>query len=568
MNISVIPRLTILLAALLQGIALWALDTVLENQWSLSQQPVALYICYTLTLALLTMLQLGLRRDNDQRMGIGLMLSGLMMALFAGYLGLQLLPAGSVYQDHIRFNFISIMTLLSFLALIYWQSWAAGDTSGYAALFRFAWRNVLILGLSALFTLIFWGLLQLCAELFQLIGIDFFNRLFDHSWFYYPVLAVVFGVGIMLFRSLESLLDTILRVLQIFSQWLLPLLLVIALLFLLALPFTGLQVLWDTGKGTALILSLLGLLLFFINAVYQHGGHVPYARWLHRLLYLGVLLLPIFSMIAAYGLYLRLQQYGFTVERGWALVTWAFLTAFCLGYAWLILRRGNAWTQGLGQINGVLGILLVITLMVLSSPWVDFRKISAHHQLTRFQQNHDFSNLDIWYLSYHLGRPGYLAIEQLKTEYADNEEALQQLNDGSYDNWQGDLSRPTRQQFAQSFSVYPENYPVPKELMDAIYQNVAAWYGPEQRHWYLLFVDLNHDHQPDPVLIEDQQQWGYAQLWSRTNGYWDYQAVNVDATDNWEDRSFADRLQMSPPKAVTPEWDNLRIGSVEVHITY
>jgi hypothetical protein len=120
-------------------------------------------------------------------------------------------------------------------------------------LFLWSWRNFLTLSLAVLFAGSFWLLLMLWAALFKAINIDFFSDLFEQRWFYYPAIALANGFGIIIFRKLTYIIDTITRLQQALIKFLLVLLSLVSLLFLGALPFTGLEPLWESG-GSSLIL--------------------------------------------------------------------------------------------------------------------------------------------------------------------------------------------------------------------------------------------------------------------------------------------------------------------------
>ncbi len=176
---------------------------------------------------------------------------------------------------------------------------------------------------------------MLWAALFKVIQIDFFDDLFAKQWFYYPTLSLAFAFGIIIFRNQAGVIDTITRIQQALMKFLLVILALVSVLFMLALPFTGLTPLWKTGHGSLLILCLQALMLFFLNAVYQADAESrPYPLWLHRAIYAAVALLPVYSLIACYGLMLRVEQYGWSVSRCWGLVLWAILALFSVGYLW------------------------------------------------------------------------------------------------------------------------------------------------------------------------------------------------------------------------------------------
>ncbi|WP_428243306.1 DUF4153 domain-containing protein [Gynuella sp.] len=563
MNIVTIPRRTILLAGLLQGLALGALGVQLDAQLWPFEQPVWLFLLYSLTLTIPCMLQLGLRTDNRRRMYIGLAIVTVLLASLATYIGLQLLPVDQLYDHYIKFNFICSITILCFVGQSYLQRWADRQSNCYAPLFHSVWRNLFILLLSMFFTLIVWALMMLWAELFKLIGIDFFSELFDRIWFYYPVLALAFAGGIILFRSLESLLDTLVSLLRVFSQWLLPLLVIMAVLFLLALPFTGLQALWNTGKGTVMVLSLQGCLLFFLNAVYQCGDRRIYGLWLHRIIYAACLLLPVFSLIAAYGLYLRIQQYGVTVERGWALVIWAFLASLVLSYSWHILRRWDAWPTEIGRTNNAAGIMLIVSLVLLNSPLIDLRKISAADQISRYEENHDVSAIDPWYLFYHLGLPGFLAAEQLKQQYSDDDALLLALADSQYHRRDREVDEGLLlQSFERQLSVYPPQAELPEGLLEALYNDREEWRGNRQIDWHLFMIDLNNDQQADPVFIEDKGSWASASLWQQRGIQWESRRLHIEG--DWSLKTLQERMNNADPQVISPAWENLKIDDMVI----
>ncbi|WP_257172683.1 DUF4153 domain-containing protein [Colwellia sp. M166] len=111
-------------------------------------------------------------------------------------------------------------------------------------------------------------------------------------------------------------------------KFLLPALTVVSLGFLATLPFTGLDTLWQTGTGSMLVMWLQALTLFFVNTVYQDASHErPYHHILHRLIFIGVAVLPIYSLISLYGNWLRIDQYGLTVDRCWAVLICVLLAS-------------------------------------------------------------------------------------------------------------------------------------------------------------------------------------------------------------------------------------------------
>ncbi len=165
--------------------------------------------------------------------------------------------------------------------------------------------------------LLFWGILQLWAELFILIKIKFFKDLFKEELFYYPVLSVAFGIGIIIVNRFSEIIETLAFIQQALMKFLLPVVILLLLSFLIILPLKGFNLIWDTHFGSSILLWLQAITLFFVNAVYQdeEKENKPYHKWLHTTIYIGVATLPLYSILAFYGLYTRIDQYGWTLSR-------------------------------------------------------------------------------------------------------------------------------------------------------------------------------------------------------------------------------------------------------------
>ncbi len=319
------PRL-MLLIAVAQGLLLMLLhDAHDAGSWP-SQSPLWSYPLWTLTLAIPALLLLSLEADNERRTLRWVAGFAVIIGLLAVYIGYQALPFGEFRLATLSYVFGISITLACFKALMYIQQHAAGHKMSYEVLFTYSWRNFLTLVLALILVLAFWLILMLWAQLFRVINIDFFYELFRMDWFLFPVLGFAHGLGIIIFRNLTNVIDSITRLLQGLIKLLLPLMVFVAAIFVLALPIVGFDGLWDTGRGTSLLLWLLAAILFFVNAVYQDGrGLRPYPLLIHRVIYVGICIMPLISVLSFYGLWLRVDQYGWTVSRCWGFVVWLAL---------------------------------------------------------------------------------------------------------------------------------------------------------------------------------------------------------------------------------------------------
>src|ERR1700744_4738925 len=141
----------------------------------------------------------------------------------------------------------------------------------YTAYFDAAWKLGVQLALSAVFVGVFWGVLWLGAALFNLIKLDFLEKLIAHDWFSIPATALATAAAIHLTDVRARLVAGIRGVVLTLLGWLLPLMALIAAGFLVGLVFTGFTPLWQTKAATAGLLSSAAALVILINAAYRNG---------------------------------------------------------------------------------------------------------------------------------------------------------------------------------------------------------------------------------------------------------------------------------------------------------
>lgn len=260
-NNSIIPSKTLLVIALIQGLALLFLHQSIEFEFWPNNDPEWLFALYAVTVTAPIMLLLSLSKNNSRMVYQWTIIYSLIGLFSLGYyLGSQLID-----KNKPGFFFIVALGIASFKCLMYIQHFAERGPLAYSRLFLFSWRNFLTLGLSLLFTLCTWGVLMLWAGLFKVIKINFFYDLFTARWFYYPILALTNGFGVIIFRHQAKVIDTITQLQQALMKFLLIILSLVSVIFLLTLLFTGLSTLWEAG-GSTLILWMQALMLFFRNS--------------------------------------------------------------------------------------------------------------------------------------------------------------------------------------------------------------------------------------------------------------------------------------------------------------
>lgn len=288
----------------------------------------------------------------------------------------------------------------------------------YADYFDLAWTNAIRLFLSLAFTGAFWLLLFLAGALFKLIGVTAIQKLIGETAFAFPATGLMFAaavhMAVQLTEARAGLVRGVRTVGLTLLAWLSPLMVVIAAGFLATLPFTGLAPLWSTKAAASLLLSAAAALIILINAAYQDGIEPPHAipRWAARAA--GLLLIPI-VILAAYALWLRIDQYGLTPDRVFATVYLVVAVGFTIGYALAALRPGP-WMKPLERTNIVMAAICVLLLIALFTPIADPARLSVASQVKRLESGRvSAEKFDYAFLRFESGRYGREALDRLKT---------------------------------------------------------------------------------------------------------------------------------------------------------
>jgi len=570
-----------LLISLLQGLALLLLWRAATNEVWPSQTPALNFPLWTLATALPLLLLLGLENHSQRRTALAIAGFCAALALLGAHIGWQAAPWGEFPVESMTVAYVLPLILGCFLALLFLRPLVEWRSPDYGEIFADSWRNALVAGLSGALALGVTAVLMLWGELFRVIGIEFFIDLFTEDWFLFPVLSVVVGLGIYIFRGLAGVIGGIAGLLQGLMWLLLPLVLTVTALFLGALPFTGLEPLWNTGSGTSLLMALNLFALFALNAVYQSGGHEPYPSPVHRLLCAGAVLLPAISLFALYGLYLRVDQYGWTVARCWALLISLLITLFSLGYAGGALRFRAQWTARLAGVNLPMSALMIGLILLVNSPLLDFRKISLASQQSRVERGEiALEDFDFYSTRENLGRPGWLWMRDLIEDNRESNPELAQLalepvrhfepgrhNEQPYDFVSGPGIGDGFIDFGQRAILRPGPFAIPETLGDAMQSSAAATiarFDPEAQ-LYLFQADLNGDGSPEYILICSAggmmvEATGYL---LEDSGAWSQLPITLPRLTPEQNQSLAD----GPVEVIDPEFSHLRIGNVTLQVT-
>lgn len=250
-----------------------------------------------------------------------------------------------------------------------------------------AWMNVLLWFACWAFAGIVFLLGHLLAELFALIGITLLRDAMGKSWFTLMLGGGAFGAASGLLRDREAILVTLQTVVRRVLSVLGPVLGFGLVVFLAALLFTGLDALWDATRSTTpIVLSCVIVAVILANSAIGDSpddeAKLGLIRW--GTMALAIAMLPL-AVIAAISTGLRVDQYGLTPDRLWAIVFDGVALAFGGAYLATLLRKRKDWWASIRPVNLWLVAGLSVLVFVLATPLVNFGAWSAASQVRQLE---------------------------------------------------------------------------------------------------------------------------------------------------------------------------------------
>ncbi|TXC68997.1 DUF4153 domain-containing protein [Sphingorhabdus soli] len=287
----------------------------------------------------------------------------------------------------------------------------------YRTLHLHAWTDAVIGAAGLAFVGLSFLVTALLGALLHLIGIDFIQDALREGWFGWLLAGTAFGAASGILRESDRLLATLLKVVLVVLSILAPVFAAGITLFLVALPFTGLQPLWETDSATPILLICAAGGVVFVNAVIGNGrDERTGSRILHgAAMVLAVTILPL-AMIAAVSMGQRIGQYGWTPERLWAAVTVLVGIAYGAAYLASVAIARRKFDDRLRPLNTRLAIATCGLAILLATPFVDFGGIATRSQVARLDAGKVTpEEFDFWALKEDFGPTGRRALQALRT---------------------------------------------------------------------------------------------------------------------------------------------------------
>ncbi len=414
--------------------------------------------------------------------------SGICFSLFAGAI------AGGISYWRIKtlgideFGIVALGVFL-FVFSPFYQTSMHSHWRDYKALHEHAWGNAVILALGMIFTALSFGVAHLLASLFSLIGIELPRELLREEIVVITLAGTALGASIGVLRDHDSIIASTQALVQsVFSILVVPLATGLGV-FILSLPFTGLKPLWNSSFSSSATLFACAIgALIIMNAVIREDTTTQsksrIAQYATRIL--AVTIAPL-AIITVFALKLRVDQYGLTPDRLWAVVVCLVLSLYGVIYLLTTVRKDHFYSL-VRKSNTYLGLAVCAIALILATPLVDFGGISVRNQLARYSSGEiSEDNLDITAFAFDFGPAGREALESLQD--TSSTALSSRIGDVLEMNNRWEALRLEHSQttagISEKLTVIPSSKEVPAQLLEVLRTNMVC----KNDYCYLLWSE-------------------------------------------------------------------------------
>ncbi len=433
------------------------------------------------------------------------------------------------------------------------------------------WHNALTLGIVFIANGLVWLVLFLWAELFRLVGVEFFQTLFfDTDWFSAVAIGLVSAGAVVLARTQSRLIQALQNLFTLIATALLPLVAVLSLLFIAVLPFVGLSAISARVSAAGLLLTLAMLVLLLVTVVWHpERDALPWYAPIRGLIRAALVVLPLYPLLAAWALWLRVAQYGWTPQRLYGVLITLVALVWAIGFCISVLypRRDPRAVQAM--VTPGVGLLSLLFLILINTPVLDPWRISVASHMARYQTGAIKADQVSLYMLSHTGRKGHEALVALQKDpqFIADPKRRQEIN--------ALLSNTTRSPAplsAELLARWVELAPGTAQPDSSLWQAmIKVRYRVEsctreKGSCLLIMQDLNGDKRPEAVVYQFNDR--AIMVFTQTPGGW------ALIGDTWKmpeklTRQALDRaLQQGEVKAVAKPWTDISLFGERIEVNY
>jgi len=373
---------------LAQGLALYGLSRLVEGEaphpW-VSANPKGFGLLVLLAALLPLPLLLGLGQVRGRVLAVWVAAAGGLILALGGY---DLRQYGEATMTPASAGLILGLGAMLFVghALV-----AAGDAGRrlwprYPDCFEAAWKAGLQLVLAGCFVGGFWIIYGIGTQLFLGIGIEALSRLGGRAAFVLPVTTALGAAGIHLADAGPRLTLGLRNLLLGLKGWLTPVLAGLTAAFLLALPFTGLEVLRERDDGFGWLVVAAGGLVVLVSAV--HGdGRAAAPAVLRLSARVAAVILPVLVVLAGWTLARKIGAEGLTQGRVVGVAALAVIAVHAVAYpVAALLPSAGPGMRLLEPANIAAAMLALPVIAALNTPLADAGRLEVRSQVERLRR--------------------------------------------------------------------------------------------------------------------------------------------------------------------------------------
>ncbi len=462
------------------ALALWALS---EN-WDNPVLSGGLYLALFTFVATYSAVALALAGPvSTGRALMGALLLAIPVTALISLAGQRYGEASDLLDDPRNLSVALALVFFSTPFLLVWLCNRA-DWRRYAVLFDAAWSMSVRYVVALAFVGMFWLAAFLSNALLELVEIDLIDRMLRVEWIRFGLSGGVLGLGLAVVYELRETISPhlILRLLRL----MVPLMLVVVVVFLGALPFRGVSRLFGEFSAASTLMGTAIAAISLISIALDRGEAGAVATGGIRLATRGLaVLLPLLTGLALWAVVLRVRQYGWTPDRVVAGCMAVFLLCYGLGYFGAVLG-GRGWGRRIRMVNVVMALALIAATALWMTPVLNAYQISSASQVNRFAAGKStLDQLTLWPLQHEWGLAGLAGLNRLEamTGHKDHDMVLarvaavrNQPNKYAYEQLlQAEKAPDHAQRLAELMQVRPVGSALSAETFAGL-----AWYRMEQ----------------------------------------------------------------------------------------
>ncbi|EJJ4225851.1 DUF4153 domain-containing protein [Salmonella enterica] len=556
-------RWGMMLIGLLQGVLCYLLMA-----WLVPQNSDWLFYGMPATIALSSMLLLTVVSFKQGALWGWLALIFVVVLAMSGWLRWQVEAVDKWRQTELLWLYGLRLVLMAMLVLPWMQYQLHSQTGSarYPQFYMRLWHNVLTLFIALAANGLFWLVLLLWSALFKLVGIRFFSTLFfETEGFIYVSIGLITALAIILARTQSRLVAAVQKLLTLIATGLLPVVSLLALLFIVTLPFTGLAAISARVSAAGLLSTLTLMLLLLVAIVNEPQKRVlPYPCVLRGMISASLCVAPIYMLLAGWALWVRIQQYGWTPDRLYGALTVFVLLIWSFGYLSGLLRRGRDPGEWQGKVILSVSLLTLVILLLLASPVLDVWRISVNSHMARYHSGKITADQVSLYMLDHSGKTGQEALKSLLDDETFTQDRKRKRELTML--FQENKVSPTADDLARTVMIAPGSQKPDVAFWALVKeQNYSAASCLEPDACVLVSQDLNDDGQSEQVLynfiIAESQVFGLK------GGKWSQMAF-ARLPDGFSKtrllRAIADHRLDSVPKV----WRDITIDGKRLDVNY